>query len=175
MIVSLVFIYVYTKFFPFLTSFYSKGYFVPLNPCPIYHQSFYCFYTIYFFFFMNYLNLCLRQWVSSFDSSYLPTILPSPHPCSPYLTNPPFSSKSSLFYSHPTYIYACMKFFGYLSFITHFILPSFLIVLLLSCQTWSHLFFSNCYTFALSTKNKTFHCMYTPHFLYSFLGDYILP
>lgn len=51
MIVSLVFIYVYTKFFPFLTSFYSKGYFVPLNPCPIYHQSFYCFFTIYFFLF----------------------------------------------------------------------------------------------------------------------------
>lgn len=110
---------------------------------------------------------------SSFDSSYLPTILPSPHPCSPFLTNPTFFSKSSLFYSHSTYIYAYMKIFRYLSFITHFILLSFLIVFLLSCQMWSHLFFSNCYTFVLTTKNKTFHCMYIPHFLYSFLGDSI--
>lgn len=131
MIVSLVFVYVYSKFFPFLTSFYFKGYFVPLNPCPIYYQSFYCFFTIYFFFFfMNYLNLCLRQWVSSFDSSYLPTILPSPHPCSPFLINPPFSSillslqNVPVLLSSHIYLHMYEKFW---IFIIHYPLYSFLL------------------------------------------------
>lgn len=82
------------KVLPISNFFLFQRLFCALEPMPYLPPIILLFlHYLFFFFFMNYLNLCLRQWVSSFDSSYLPTILPSHHPCSPFFIDPPFSSK----------------------------------------------------------------------------------
>lgn len=126
------------KVLPISNFFLFQRLFCALEPMPYLPPIILLFlHYLFFFFFMNYLNLCLVFKTVGFIIWFI--LSPHYSPISPSLFSlfhrSSFLFKMVLFYSHPTYIYTCMKNFRYLSFITHFILSYFLIVLLLSFQT----------------------------------------